>query len=373
LVARDHSCRGRTPLGVCSASPLPRVEMTPQGNGRSSRAPAVSVLLPVFNGGDRVALAVESILCQTFDDFEMVIVDDGSTDQTSEVLASYTADERVRLIRNDSNIGLVASLNRGLRECRAELVARIDDDDTALSTRLERQVAVFGSFPATVLCGTAYERVDSSGSVIRSASPPLTQGGLMIKMLTQNRLCHSSVMFRRQAVLDIKGYDPGWFPVEDFELWWRLLTVGEYRTVPTVEVRYLENNDGVSATSSEMQQAKVMSLTARQYARFSGRPEDDPIVERIAQRKAGSLLADHSAARVHAEACRSIVADLRRRDLDASGAIVACRTASLALLAHRPWFVRHALALTASPTSYIQGSMEARRRKSPALARQQSA
>ena len=227
--------------------------MTDQSDLGGDSQPCVSVLMPVYNGAEHVAKAIDSVLSQTLADFELVVVDDGSTDDTAAILASYAHDPRVRVVRHHTNGGLVASLNDGLQACRAELVARLDADDIAMPNRLQRQKNVFDSNPAVVLCATAYARFLPSGEVLRNGCPPLTHGGLAMAMFTGNRLCHSTVMFRRSSVLAVGGYDAVWFPVEDVDLWIRLMETGQYVGVDSIEARYLENPEGISASKAEVQ------------------------------------------------------------------------------------------------------------------------
>lgn len=218
------------------------------------RGPAVSVLLPVFNGAAFVAGAIESVLAQSYANFEIVVVDDGSTDETVSIVETYQRDRRVRLIRVARNAGLVSALNLGLRSCRADLVARLDADDRASRSRLEHQVPRFED-PAVVLSACGYRRVNEEGQLLREVAGPLTHGALAMAMLGGNRLCHSSVMFRRSVVMEMGGYEATWFPVEDYDLWLRLLAHGKYAGVGSVEVDYLENTSGISARRAEHQLA----------------------------------------------------------------------------------------------------------------------
>ena len=155
---RAVSCPAST--GVGAVPRLGPLVDRPANSGPASPHPRVSVLLPVFNDGERIGRAVDSILGQTFTDFELVVIDDGSTDQTDAELSARAADARLRVIRHEENVGLVASLNHGLSLCRGELIARLDADDWAFPTRLARQVAEFDARPELVLCGSPYERLD---------------------------------------------------------------------------------------------------------------------------------------------------------------------------------------------------------------------
>ena len=197
--------------------------------------------------------AVDSILGQTFTDFELVVVDDGSTDGTAEELARGTADDRLRVLRHERNLGLVEALNHGLSICAGDLIARLDADDLAFPTRLERQVAEFDAHPGLVLCGSPYERWAADGGLVRTGAPPQSHAGLAVAMLLGNRVLHSTAMYRRDAAISVGGYDTAWFPVEDYDLWLRLLEVGEFHSLETSEVRYTVNPCGISARRQQEQ------------------------------------------------------------------------------------------------------------------------
>ncbi|MDP2292814.1 MAG: glycosyltransferase [Actinomycetota bacterium] len=228
----------------------------------SASSVLVSFVLPVHNGAEHVAAAIDSVLAQGDTEIELVVievvvVDDGSTDGTAEVLARYAHDPRVRVVRHEVNLGLVAALNRGLRESRGELVARLDADDLALPGRLAAHLAAMAANPALVLHATAYERALPSGEVLRRPVPPMTHGALAMAAWAGNQLCHSAVMFRRQVAIDVGGYREEWFPVEDFDLWLRLMAVGEYGGSAHVGTRYLVNPDGISKRHDDAQRSAM--------------------------------------------------------------------------------------------------------------------
>lgn len=232
--------------------------------------PRVSVLLPAYNEPVLVHRAISSVLEQTYTDYELLVVDDGSRQETARALQRWVAHPRVRVLTNAANLGLPGTLNRGLRECRGSLVARIDQDDWCAPTRLERQVAVFDANPATVLCATGYIRVSPTGSHVATISPPLTHAALAAGMLAGNRLPHSGVMYSRDAALSVGGYDEAWYPAEDYDLWLRLLQVGEYRGVASAEVYYSHNPEGISRTRAEEQAERARLRAARYRAGLLG-------------------------------------------------------------------------------------------------------
>ena len=292
-------------VGLVRRDRLPDANLTPIARRTSAGAPVVSVLLPVYDGADSVGRAIDSVLAQSFVDFELVVVDDGSTDGTAAVLAHRAAtDRRVRIVTHDVNRGLVASLNDGLAACRGDLVARLDADDWAAPTRLARQVEVFGAHPSTVLCATAYDRVDPNGRLIRTGVPPQTHAALAVAMLTGNRIQHSTVMFRRDAVEQAGGYDDTWFPVEDYDLWLRLLPLGQFRSLATTEVTYVVGDGGISGRLAEQQRVAVIERAQRYLGGLMG-----------TQPTAGSSMSVRDVAR----ATDAVRADLRRRGVSRAG------------------------------------------------------
>jgi glycosyltransferase involved in cell wall biosynthesis len=234
-------------------------------------SPRVSVLMPVFNGEDTIEDAIGSVLRQGLGDLELVVVDDGSTDRTATILDRWRTDDRVTVLTNARNEGLVVALNRGLAACRGELVARLDADDLAAPTRLQRQVAAFDGDPGVALCATAYDRVSSSGELRKHSTPPSTHAELAAALVAGNRLHHSSVMFRRAVVRSVGGYDPDWFPVEDYDLWLRVLERGRYVGLPTVESFYVQRAAGISATLSASQAQRAVARAERYRADLTGR------------------------------------------------------------------------------------------------------
>jgi glycosyltransferase involved in cell wall biosynthesis len=197
-------------------------------------APAVTVLMPVRNAERFVRAAIASILAQTWSDFELVIVDDGSTDGTAGVIASF-ADGRIRVISNQSTEGLARALNRGLTAAQAPLVARLDGDDIAHPKRLGTQLAFLRANPAVVLLGAQVRVLDERG---RASNPPgwrraLTHDGIRFQSLFDNPFIHSSVVFRRDVIRDdLGGYDPAFASGEDFDLWSRVAARYEVRNLP---------------------------------------------------------------------------------------------------------------------------------------------
>jgi glycosyltransferase involved in cell wall biosynthesis len=183
--------------------------------------PEVTVLMPVYNAERYVADAVESILAQTHRDFELLVIDDGSTDASAEVVRRFR-DGRVRLERNDANRGLTATLNHGLRLARAELIARQDADDISLPDRLERQVRLLRSNEDVALAGARGWVMDDHGHRGAPLDRALEHDTIRWELLFDNGFIHTSVLFRKSAVLDLGGFDESFAYCQDYELWSRL-------------------------------------------------------------------------------------------------------------------------------------------------------
>ena len=223
--------------------------------------------MAVYNGEPYLSEAVESILNQTLADFEFIIIDDGSTDNTWKILTGYAArDERIVLHRNAENLGLIRSLNTGLGISRGRYIARQDADDISHPERLERQVTFFENHKQVGLLGTAYYRLYANGKKTLHR-PPQTHTEIRWRLLFQNIWPHDSVMFRKSLFEKAERYYGGYLHAEDYELWTRLLTRTRAAAlpVPLLIVRTHEKI-GVSVTYSAEQCHVARILSAQQIA-----------------------------------------------------------------------------------------------------------
>lgn len=186
--------------------------------------PKVSVVMSVYNGEAYLREAVKSILNQTFSDFEFIIINDGSTDRTPEILETIK-DPRVRVI-NQPNRGLTVSLNRGIRLAQGEYIARMDADDISEPERLERQVEIIDRNPNIALVGCWYKVVDEQGKVLAHRKLPIDSDKLAKELVHRNILCHGSVLIRKDAVEAVGLYNESLRYAQDYELWLRMLREG---------------------------------------------------------------------------------------------------------------------------------------------------
>jgi len=189
-------------------------------------SPRVSVVMSVYNGAAFLGEAIESVLAQTFSDFELLAVNDGSTDDTGDILGRYAADSRLRVLTNPQNAGLTRSLNQALAVATGELVARQDADDRSLPHRFRRQVEFMDANPAIALLGSDVRLIDHKGRprLRRAGYRARTPLGARWQLLFENPFIHTAVMFRRGVVVDrLGGYDETHPLSQDFELWSRLM------------------------------------------------------------------------------------------------------------------------------------------------------
>ncbi|MGH2998790.1 MAG: glycosyltransferase family 2 protein [Gaiellaceae bacterium] len=215
----------------------------------------VTVLMAVFNGGAYLRDAVDSVLAQTYRDFELLLVDDASTDGAVDALPG---DSRIRVLRNEENAGQVPSLNRGLAEARGEYVARLDADDVMLPERLERQAAVLDAEPSVALVGTWLDVVDEAGRTWSTVRGHVDDYAGFVAAILADRIPfgHPSLMYRRDVVLALGGYDASLAPSEDKDLYRRLaLERREARVVAEPLVRYRRHQGQLSQAQTARQLA----------------------------------------------------------------------------------------------------------------------
>lgn len=186
--------------------------------------PFISVLLCVYNGEKYVTAAIDSILAQTYSNFEFVIVNDGSSDRTFEILEEVAKkDSRVRVV-HQKNSGLTRALNTGLALCRGQWIARQDDDDISLPQRLEKQVQYVTAHEDVGLLGTACDVIDVDGNILSMQEIPLftKHHELCRELQCRNPFIHTSVMYKRELIQKCGGYSEDYPAAEDYECWIRM-------------------------------------------------------------------------------------------------------------------------------------------------------
>lgn len=236
--------------------------------------PQVSVIMPVYNAERYLSDAVESILGQTFTDFEFLIVNDGSKDRSPEILDRYAKqDSRIRLWHRE-NSGYVSALNFMLQQARGELVARMDADDVCHLERLERQVEYFRKYTDVDVLGSSFMLVDSESRKIGIMSLPTSHVDIEKKLAHGHcSMCHPSVMYRRRAVLEAGCYDESYTTAEDLELWQRMINRFRFANISDPLISYRIHDKSVSEASGARQRENARRATEK-HCRNLGIPLD---------------------------------------------------------------------------------------------------
>jgi glycosyltransferase involved in cell wall biosynthesis len=216
------------------------------GNGNGV---AVSVICAFHNEAPLIGHTIDSINAQTFRDFEVIFVDDGSSDGTADIIRQ-AARFRFTILRNETNLGLAGSLNRGLAAAKAPLVARIDADDLMKPWRLECQAAAFAQDEELILLGGQAIKIDNDGRPFGTIRMPTGDRSCRFALNFYSPFVHPSVMFRRDDALAIGGYNDATFPAEDYDLWCRLAARGRIANLSQAVVFYRVRSSG-SITSNK--------------------------------------------------------------------------------------------------------------------------
>ena len=227
-----------------------------------SRPPLVSVLMTMYNADTHLRAAVESILNQTMRDFELIIVDDGSTDESVALMKNWD-DPRIRLIQNPVNKGQTLCLNQGLALARGNWVARQDADDISLPSRLETQINAVTKNPGLTLIGSQAWIIDHAGKFEGTLNLPLEMESLEWASLFENPFVHTAVMYRRDQITNLGGYDESFAICQDYELWLRILRIHRGINLSARLVQYRHTAQSLSQSGRSTVDAECWSFVRR--------------------------------------------------------------------------------------------------------------
>lgn len=236
-------------------------------------SPKISVVMSVYNDEQYIAEAIQSILSQTFTDFEFIIINDGSTDRTEAILASFR-DDRIRLYSQE-NRGLTFSLNRGLSLVRGDYIARMDGDDVSMPERFARQVAFLDENPKIGLVGTFAYRIDTRSRRVNLYRYPTESAEIRDCLWSDCPFCHTSVMFRRTCIEKVGGYRERIGPAEDLDLWFRITEYFDAANIPEALHAFRIDPYGITV-SRRLEQLRAGCLT-RYLAKWRHDRGKDPL------------------------------------------------------------------------------------------------
>lgn len=237
--------------------------------------PRLTVLMSCYNASRYLSEAIESILNQTYSDFEFIVVNDGSTDDTLDIIRRYASQDDRIILLDKKNTGLADSLSCGLRVAQAEWTARLDADDISLPDRFARQVAFLEGNRSVVLAGTGCVLIDERGTPGRNYRYPMRHDAIVSQICGGGSpFPHSSVMFHRQTAIRIGGYNRRFARCQDVDLWLRLSRVGKIACLPEVLLK-IRKHDACITNFNNGPESVIMGMAARvcHLLRVRGTPD----------------------------------------------------------------------------------------------------
>lgn len=235
---------------------------------------SVTVLMSVFNGARFLPAAIESILCQTYRSFEFLIIDDGSTDNSADIIQSYN-DRRIRFIRQ-SNIGLTASLNKGISLAKGDLIARQDADDFSEANRLETQVAYLEHHPIISMVGSYARYIDALSNEIGVWRPPCDEVDIKKEIIKHNTFCHGSVLFKKDCLVSIGNYREIFKYSQDYDCWLRFGNAFSFANIPQVLYNFRLQRESLSRRKfSDQLHFQLLAITDYQFSKIHSKSNLD--------------------------------------------------------------------------------------------------
>ncbi len=229
-------------------------------------APRISVLLPVYNAGKYLVEAIDSVLAQTFTDFEIILINDGSTDNSVEIAESYS-DPRIKLFHNPQNLGLIATLNKGIELCSGEFIARMDADDRITPERFQIQLAAFEKDRNLCIAGGNYEIIGSAYSSVL----PLTNDEIRCELFFSNVISHPIVMMRSSLFKETAlKYNPEYTHNEDWKLWLDIPSQYKFINVPEVLLFYRMEGQNISVINQHSRKERYLKMYCSAISQLIG-------------------------------------------------------------------------------------------------------
>jgi glycosyltransferase involved in cell wall biosynthesis len=243
------------------------------------KAPTISVIMSVHNGADYLRCAVDSVLAQTYGSFEFIIIDDGSTDETSNILRTCK-DRRIVHHTNETNMGLTRSLKLGCELARGQYIARLDADDVSAPNRFREQIRYLTVHPEIALLGSAYDVIDESGARVETRRVPASPLLVDWHLLFGNPVAHSSIMCRRDVITSVGGYDARVKVVQDYDLWSRICAGGHRRIAlldqPLIQLR--RHHSQIGQVQKSLSQEMAIRIAAANVGRLVGEVPDGKVM-----------------------------------------------------------------------------------------------
>ena len=208
--------------------------------------PLVSVVMPVYNAEKYLRPAIESVLNQSYSNLDFIIINDGSTDNSKNIILNFQ-DPRLRFLENPENWGIVRTRNRALEEARGEYIAVLDSDDIAFPERIKVQVEFLEKNPEYGMCGSYFQIIDGNDKLLKKARFPTNDKDARSNLILHNCFCHSTIMIRSKLAKELK-YEAGYDVIEDYFLWYRISQRAKIINLPVYTTSYRVHGNNISTT-----------------------------------------------------------------------------------------------------------------------------
>ena len=234
--------------------------------------PLITIIIPTYNRAGLIGFAIESVLAQTYSNWELLVIDDASTDGTETVVKKYAEkDVRIRYIKNSTNLGILKTRNRGLHESSGEYIAMLDSDDTWIDhEKLARQIEVFQKNPKLGIVGTWITFINTAGKPIKNISFAQTDDKIRTFFLYYNPITQSSVLFLKQAAIEAGGYDETLVTMEDHDLWLNIGTKYEIGILPIYATGYRIHSGSITKSRRKQVATDQMFIFRRWKGSYPG-------------------------------------------------------------------------------------------------------
>lgn len=235
--------------------------------------PLVSILLPVYNSAPFLADCLSSIQKQTYSNWELIIINDGSTDNTRQILESFAADSRIRIYSRKSNSGIAASLNQAVSLAKGQFLARMDADDVMYPHRLSRQVRYLLSHPDAVVIGGQCRLIDTQNKSLGKKTFPLDHRSIYQLAFLRSPLQHPAIMINRLLVpAQFTWYQSSRVPAEDLDLYFRLFRFGLAANLPQTVIKYRQNPEGLTFQNPRITFLRALAVRLNAVSIYGYRP-----------------------------------------------------------------------------------------------------
>ncbi len=233
--------------------------------------PKISVIMSVFNHEKYLQKSIDSILSQSYKNFEFIIINDGSNKNTKKILElNKLQDKRIKVIINKKRIGLTKSLNIAIKISKGEYIARQDSDDISYFKRFEEQLNFFKKNKKVIMCGTNGILIDNNGSFLKNIKNlENNYEKIKKKLIYENQFIHSSVMVKRNYLLEVKGYDEKFKYAQDYDLWCRLSIRGFLTNINKILVKIRQHNESITKKNKKEQNYYSILASIRHYAEIN--------------------------------------------------------------------------------------------------------